>query len=103
MKMKNNYLNLIGLAVRAGKCSTGEETIIKDIQTNRAKLVIMANDIGPQTKKKITNKCKTYNVPYKIIAENREILSHKIGKEKRVGVAILDEGFATKIKLLLAK
>ena len=92
---------MIGLAVRAGKCSTGEETIIKDIQQNRAKLVIMANDIGPQTKKKITNKCKTYNVPYKIIEEDREVLSQKIGKAKRVGVAILDEGFATKIKSLL--
>lgn len=49
--MKNNYLNMIGLAYRAGKCSLGEETILKDIRSNRAKLVIIASDIGPQTKK----------------------------------------------------
>ena len=98
--MKNNYLNLIGLAYRARKCSLGEETIVKDIQQRRAKLVLIANDIGPQTLKKITNKCKTYEIPF-VIVDDRETLSHAIGKSQRVAVAILDAGFATKIKSLL--
>lgn len=50
--MKSNYLNILGLAYRARKLSIGEETIIKDIQSNRVKLVLLANDIGPQTRKK---------------------------------------------------
>ncbi|MGJ9458897.1 L7Ae/L30e/S12e/Gadd45 family ribosomal protein [Oceanobacillus sp. CF4.6] len=98
--MKNNYLNLIGLAQRAGKLSLGEETILKDIRSNRAKLVLLASDIGPQTKKKLTNKCKYYEVPF-IIADDRETLSNAIGKSHRVAIAILDAGFATKIKSLL--
>lgn len=49
--MNPNYLNIIGLAVRARKCSTGEDTIIKDIRKGRAKLVLLAEDIGPQTKR----------------------------------------------------
>ncbi|MFC4023112.1 L7Ae/L30e/S12e/Gadd45 family ribosomal protein [Oceanobacillus longus] len=98
--MKNNYLNLIGLAHRAGKLSLGEETILKDIRSNRAKLVLLASDIGPQTKKKLTNKCKYYEVPF-IIADDRETLSNAIGKSHRVAIAILDAGFATKIKSLL--
>ncbi|MGY0691598.1 YlxQ family RNA-binding protein [Virgibacillus sp. FSP13] len=98
--MKNNYLNMIGLAYRARKCSLGEETIVKDIQQNRAKLVLLANDIGPQTKKKLTDKCKTYDVPFAIV-DDRQTLSQAIGKTQRVAVAILDAGFATKIKSLL--
>lgn len=91
---------MIGLAYRARKVSLGEETIIKDIQGNKAKLVLLANDTGPQTKKKITDKCKTYQVPY-FIVDDRDTLSNALGKSQRVAVAILDQGFANKIKLLL--
>ncbi|WP_373896046.1 L7Ae/L30e/S12e/Gadd45 family ribosomal protein [Virgibacillus natechei] len=98
--MKNSYLNILGLAYRAGKCSLGEETIVKDIQKNRAELILLANDIGPQTYKKITNKCKTYEIPFRI-ADDRETMSNAIGKSQRVAFAILDAGFATKIKSLL--
>lgn len=78
----------------------GEDAIVKDIQQQRAKLVIVANDTGPQTKKKLTNKCKSYGVPY-TIADDRETLSHAIGKSQRVAIAILDAGFAAKITSLL--
>ncbi|UJL48242.1 ribosomal L7Ae/L30e/S12e/Gadd45 family protein [Virgibacillus sp. NKC19-16] len=98
--MKNSYLNILGLAFRAGKCSLGEETIVKDIQKNRAMLVLLANDIGPQTYKKLTNKCKTYEIPFRIV-DDRETMSNAIGKSHRVAIAILDAGFAAKIKSLL--
>ncbi|AVQ99083.1 50S ribosomal protein L7ae [Oceanobacillus picturae] len=96
----NSYLNMIGLAYRARKISLGEEAIVKDIRQNRAKLILLASDIGPQTKKKLTDKCKSYNVPYEIV-DDRETLSQAIGKSQRVAVAILDAGFATKIQSLL--
>ncbi|WP_010649251.1 L7Ae/L30e/S12e/Gadd45 family ribosomal protein [Oceanobacillus massiliensis] len=98
--MKSNYLNMIGLAYRAGKCTLGEESILKDIRSNRAKLVLLASDIGPQTKKKLMDKCQYYKVPF-LIADDRETLSHAVGKSHRVAIAILDAGFATKIKSLL--
>jgi ribosomal protein L7Ae-like RNA K-turn-binding protein len=98
--MKNNYLNIIGLAYRAGKCAVGEDLIVKSIQNNKAKLVLLASDTGPQTKKKITDKCKFYKVPYRF-TDNRETLSQAIGKTHIVAVAILDEGFAEKLNTLL--
>ncbi|HAM79432.1 L7Ae/L30e/S12e/Gadd45 family ribosomal protein [Ornithinibacillus bavariensis] len=98
---KNNYLNIVGLAFRAGKCSTGEETIVKDIQKRKAKLILIANDVGPQTRKKITDKCNFYGVPYIVVADDRDTLSDAIGKSQRVAIAILDEGFAGKLKSLL--
>ncbi|TFJ94697.1 L7Ae/L30e/S12e/Gadd45 family ribosomal protein [Lentibacillus salicampi] len=98
--MKADYLNLIGLAYRARKCSLGEETIVKAIQQKKAKLVLLASDVGPRTRKKIINKCKTYEVPFEIV-DDRETLSNAIGKPQRVAVAILDAGFAAKINSLL--
>ena len=98
--MKNSYLNLLGLAYRAGKCSLGEETIVKDIQQKKAKLVLIASDIGPQTRKKLTDKCKFYQIPF-VIVDDKATLSHAIGKSQRVAIAILDAGFATKMKSLL--
>lgn len=98
--MRNNYLNMIGLAYRAKKCSLGEETIVKDIQQQKAKLVLIASDIGLQTRKKLTDKCRFYDVPF-VLVDDKETLSHAIGKSHRVAIAILDAGFATKIKSLL--
>lgn len=99
--MKSKYLNLLGLAYRARKCSLGEETIIKDIRQKNAKLVLIANDIGPRTLKNITDKCKTYNIPHIVLDDNRDVLSHAIGKSGRVAIAILDDGFASKFRSLL--
>lgn len=98
-QMKNNYLNMIGLAYRARELSLGEQ-VVKDIQKKRAKLVLLASDTGPQTTKKITDKCKTYDIPLRTV-DDKETLSNAIGKSDRVAIAILDAGFATKISSLL--
>lgn len=98
--MNHSYLNIVGLAYRARKVSTGEELITRDIQRNRAKLILIASDISDRTKKQLTNKCKSYDVPY-IEVDDRATLAHAIGKSERVAVAILDNGFANKIKSLL--
>lgn len=99
--MKGNYLNLVGLAYRARKCSTGESIIIKDIQANKVKLLLIASDIGDQTKKKLTDKCSSYDVPYMEV-DDRATLAHAIGKQERVAIAILDDGFAKKLQSLLS-
>lgn len=98
--MRNSYLNLLGLALRSGQLATGEQKVLKSVQTGQAKLVLIANDAGYQTKKKLTDKCETNNIPYKVI-DDRHTISKAIGKSSRVVVAILDNGFATKIQSLL--
>lgn len=97
---EQKILNMVGLATRAQKVSVGEDQIIKDIKQGRAKLLLLANDIGYQTHKKITDKCQSYRVPYRTVV-HRDHLSHAIGKSGRVAVAITDEGFANKISSLL--
>ena len=94
------WSSLLGLAYRARKVITGEELVIKEVRSGKAKLVLLSNDASANTEKKITDKCSYYNVPIEKVT-NREQLGHAIGKDERVVLAVLDHGFAKKLKTLL--
>ena len=96
----NQWMSLLGLANRARKITSGEELTIKEIRNGKAKLILLSADASVNTTKKVTDKCKSYQVPYRIV-ESREILGQAIGKDARVVVAVLDDGFAKKLKSLL--
>ncbi len=96
----NQWVSLLGLANRARKIISGEELSLKEIRSGKAKLVLLSKDASTNTVKKITDKCKSYDVPFRMI-ENREVLGHAIGKDARVVVAVLDGGFAKKLLTLL--
>ena len=95
----NNAINLIGLACRARKIASGE-MILNAVRNNSAKLVIIAEDASENTKKKLVDKCTFYKVDY-VFIESSTILSHAIGKNNRMAIAINDSGFAEKIKSYL--
>ncbi|MCZ0716772.1 YlxQ-related RNA-binding protein [Aerococcus kribbianus] len=88
----NPKLNSLGLAQVAGKLVSGEALVIKAIQRQEAKLVFLANDCSPTTKKKIKNKSSYYDVPLVEEYTTMEI-SQALGK-KRSLVALTDQGFA---------
>ncbi|MFI3615785.1 YlxQ-related RNA-binding protein [Streptococcus uberis] len=91
--------NLIGLAQRAGKIISGEELVVKAIQGNQINLVFLANDAGPNVTKKVTAKCKYYNVEVSTVFNALE-LSAALGKPRKV-VAIADAGFSKKMRTLM--
>ncbi|MCM2533423.1 YlxQ family RNA-binding protein [Neobacillus pocheonensis] len=94
------WMSLLGLANRARKIISGEELTVKQIQSGKAKLILLSADASANTTKKITDKCKSYEIPFKMV-ENRHLLGQAIGKEARVVVAVLDDGFARKLVTLL--
>lgn len=96
----NQWMSLLGLANRARKITSGEELTIKEIRNGKAKLILLSADASVNTTKKVTDKCKSYQIPYRIV-ENRDTLGQAIGKDARVVVAVLDDGFAKKLKSLL--
>lgn len=98
--MNKKYLNLLGLANVAKGIISGE-TLIKSIAANETKLVVIANDASANTKKKITDKCHFYHVDYFIVDENIETISKAVGKNNRVALGIINQGFAKKIKELI--
>ena len=98
--IQQKWMSLLGLANRARKLISGEELVVKEIRSGKAKLVLLAADASKNTEKKISDKCAYYQVPLKRV-ENRSLLGQAIGKEARVVVAVLDEGFAKKLQTLL--
>ncbi|MBL1229458.1 YlxQ-related RNA-binding protein [Enterococcus sp. BWB1-3] len=95
---KEKTLNLLGLAMRAGRLITGEEMTVKDIQKNKTEFVFIAADASDNTRKKIKDKCSYYEIPW-----NDELLqieiSHAIGRQRMI-VGVNDQGFAKKFKEL---
>ncbi len=100
MNPKQAILQYLGLATRARKITTGEELVVKDIRSNRAKIVLLSTDASPNTSKKIKDKCKSYNVELHEFGDRYD-LGHATGKEARVALAIIDAGFAKKLSGLL--
>ncbi|MGD6816128.1 YlxQ family RNA-binding protein [Metabacillus sp. 84] len=94
------WKSLLGLANRARKVISGEELVIKEVRHSRAKLVLLSKDASDNTRKKVMDKCRTYNTPV-VHVESRYELGHAIGKDARVVAAVLEQGFAAKLKDLL--
>lgn len=92
----NRVLSILGLALKAGKLVSGP-TIIDLIRSKQVQLVLVASDAGKNTKKKIFDKSKFYQVECYEFADVNAI-SKAIGKHNRSAVAITDKGFADLIK-----
>lgn len=93
-----DVVGTLGLAYRARKCSSGDD-VIKSIQKQRAKYVIIASDIGDNMKKKLIDKCTFYDIPYGFM--DGTLINQAMGTMNRKSVAILDEGFAQKLHACL--
>jgi len=90
---KQKVLNSLGLALRAGKLVSGEESVIKTMQANKTKLLFVASDASESTKDNFEKKAFFYNT--KVIGSyTAEELSKSIGKLHRRAIAICDDGFA---------
>lgn len=97
---KQKALSMLGLAMRAGKLVTGEEMTVNKIRSQKVKLVLVAEDAGKNTQKKVKDKSTFYQVPFVNCFYSTEI-SQAIGR-KRLVVGVLDSGFAKKIQELIS-
>lgn len=87
---------MFGLAAKAGKVASGEFSVEKAVKSNKAYLVLVADDASDNTKKMFTNMCTFYKVPILFYAD-KEKLGRAIGKEMRASAVVLDKGFADSI------
>lgn len=94
--MQNKVLSMIGLATKAGKVVSGEFSVEKAVKSNKAHLVIVADDASDNTKKMFTNMCTFYKVPIYFYG-NKESLGNAMGKQTRASLALLDDGFSNAV------
>ena len=87
-------MGLLGLAARAGKVASGEYQTEKSIKAGRARLVLLAQNASDGTKKKFTDSCTFYQVPWICLEATKDELGQAIGRQERACAAIEESGFA---------
>jgi len=91
--MNQNWLQFLGLAFSAGAVISGEEIVVQGVRSKKVFLVILAEDISQNTYKKLTDKCRSYNVKC-IQKANSDEIGHALGKSFRKVIGITDRNFA---------
>lgn len=91
MQNRQKAINLLGLAQRAGKLTTGTETVIGKLNKGKIKAVIMASDIQDNTAEKVDRAARKANVPIINLFTADEI-SKAISKKRKV-LGLTDAGF----------
>ena len=94
---RDNTLNLLGLTQRAGKLVSGETFVLEKIKSKEAKLVFVASNASLNTSRRLKQKAWFYEIDV-IDSFTSEELSNSIGKVSRKTIAVLDKGFAEKMK-----
>ncbi|MBQ9196330.1 MAG: ribosomal L7Ae/L30e/S12e/Gadd45 family protein [Clostridia bacterium] len=89
---------LLGLCQRAGKLRSGADQAEKAIRNGSCRLALIDGEAAPNTVKKITDSCIYYHVPYLLLPKG--LLQDACGREGRMTAAVLDAGFADRIKAL---
>ena len=92
--------SFLGLAQRAGKLVSGDDSTMLDIKKNRVKLVIVAEDASNNTKKLFKDKTSFRNIAC-ITYSTKLQLGLAIGKAPRAVMGIKDTNFANKILELM--
>lgn len=87
------FLNLLGLAMCAGKLVSGEDEIEKSVRKGRISLLVLAADISDGTRKRYTDLAAFYHVCCITLSVGKAELGYAIGKNLRAAVAVGDPGF----------
>ncbi len=94
--MIDKALNMISMAMKAGKLVSGEFACEQAIKDGSGCLCIVASDASNNTKKSFSNSCDFYEVKY-IEYGTKESLGHAIGKEYRASIVVCDENLSLSI------
>ena len=88
----NKDLSLLGLAKKAGRLAVGNDAVLEALHTNRARVVLFAEDAGENTVRRFQNKCG--DVPITMLSYSKETLGAAVGFKSCAVAAIGEEGFA---------
>ena len=93
----DKILNNLGLCKRAGGLISGSELVIEGIRAKKVLYVFLANDASDNTKKKILDKSKYYNVEVCSNYSSLE-LSQSIGVVGKMVIGITNKDFLKILK-----
>lgn len=91
-KDPQKILQLLGLAQRARRLTTGEQLVLKAISAHQVHVVFLASDTGINTSKRIKDKSNFNHIPVIEIFSTQQ-LTQAIGQPRKV-IGVNDPGFA---------
>ncbi|MBS3970969.1 MAG: ribosomal L7Ae/L30e/S12e/Gadd45 family protein [Clostridia bacterium] len=97
---ENLIYNYLGIAQRAGKIVSGENTLISKGNFHKYTLLIIAHDASQAVKKKFLGKAFNHNIDH-LLFGNKENLGKAIGKSPRTVLALTDKNISQKIMELI--
>ncbi len=83
----------LGMAQKAGKAASGDVAVRAALKSGKAKLMVLAKDVAPNSKKEMLFLAEQAGVPVLELLSRAE-LGYAIGKAQRAAVAITDSNFA---------
>ena len=98
-ELEKYKLQLLSIAMKAGKLSSGEYQCEEAVKKGTACILIIAEDASENTQNKFISKCEFYEIPY-VTFSDKETLGHMIGKNERSVVAINDMEFSAQFYAL---
>lgn len=101
MTAEERLRGLLGLSQRAGRLLTGMDNTLSAIRTGKACLVLADESAAENTMKKLADACIYYHVP--LLKLPVGLLEGATGRSGRMMGALTDQGFAEKIKGLMAE
>lgn len=94
MAGQDKLFNAVGLAMRAGRCVSGEFAVEKAIKEQRALLIVLDGAASENTKKQYRSAVENVKIPLVFMNGAGEA----IGRPERMALAITDENF---VKLIM--
>lgn len=98
--MNDRILSLLGICRRAGRLIIGADPSVDSIQKHKAKLIIFASDFSKSSSRPVLAAAHENNITTLTLNRNKDEVSLAVGRLCGV-MAIEDEGFADKLKMLI--
>ena len=83
---RSDFFSMLGLAMRAGQLSFGEDGVRKAIASGAAALVLLDAGASDNTRKRMCDSCAYYGVPLMETAAGR--LGEAVGRPGRMSAAV---------------
>ncbi len=94
---------LLGLASRAGKLTPGLDATLQGLERGEVKLVVLAQDAGRSTRRKITIRAAQVECPLLELADSEKLTLWTGGHKWRAVLGVTDEGFSDGIAQAFAE
>ena len=98
-QVENRVIGFLGLCMRAGRITSGQEACVDLIRRDEAALVLLDGGASENTRKRILDACHSHSVPVWALGDGA--LGQAIGKRGRMVIALKEDGMAQNLLSML--